>query len=1675
MKKIIALLICLFCVQYNFGSEKESTYTQIPDANFEAALEALGYDDTISGDGQIPTANIVGVTSLDVQNLNISDLTGIEAFTALEQLYFSNNNISSIDVSNLTSLVTLWGVSNNLTTIDLSNNTLLDDLRIEENSLTSIDLSNAPLLRILQINNNELTSIDVSNNPLITRLRVNDNNISTLDLTQNTALTEVRVQNNNLNSFDMRNGTNTIITIFEADNNYLYCILVDDIAYSTTNWTTIDAQTTFTDTSCGNYTTVPDANFEAALDALGYDDISGDGLIPTANIETVTNLDIRSEQIADLTGIEAFVALVELRVNFNDLTSVNLSQNTALQLLYIGDNNLTSVDISANTNLNELSITDLDLSGGIDLSNNTNLTILAAENSNLNSIDLSNNSLLIDVDLRENNLTTLDITNLTALEELLISDNQLSTIDLSNNTALNQFSFESNNFTSLDFSGLANLTIIDGSGNGSLTSVNLTGLTSLDTFQVNTSALTSLDVSDAINLTYISILGGQVQTLDLSNNTALTTIQIPNNDINSLDLRNIDLTQITFFSAFGNDNLECISVDDVAVAEANLGSDFRYSIDCSLYTYVPDDNFEAALEALGYDDISGDDSVPTAAINSITSLDISNQGIADLTGIEGFAALTNLNASQNNLETIDVSANTTLQIVNLEGNSLKVLDVSTLPNLTSLEVDQNDLFSLNIQNGANTSLSFFDATQNADLTCILVDSESYATTNFTNIDNQTSFNETDCTIYISVPDATFETALAAYDDISNDGQVPFETIYFVTTLEVDNLGIADLTGIEAFTSLTYLDCGNNALTSVDLTSNLNLETLYIDNNALTTLDLSQNTALIALNCDNNSFSSLDFTNNINLEYLSADDNSLLTSLDITGCTLIEELIIDDNNLSAIDLSTNLSLRLIDIDNNNLTTIDFTNNILLEDIDVESNQLTSINISTLVNLVEADLQDNALTAVDFSNNVALENVDIDENQVTALDFSNNVALTRVDGDENSLLTTVTFGNSPNLAQVYIDDTALEAIDVSMLTGLEALDVGNTNIMSLDVSANTALRDLRTDNTNLVSLDLRNGNNSNFFRMEADGNASLTCIMVDDATAAVTEFTDVDSGVVFSETTCGYTVIPDANFETALATYDDISSDGLVPTANIESLTTLEVNNTNIVDLTGIEDFVSLTTLEANKNDITAVNLSKNTALTTLDLSDNLLTEIDLSTNTLLQEIDIEKNDLTSIDVSSLANLQRLFVQENNLSSIDVSNNSQLTELLLEDNPSITSLDLSNNNSKEFINCNNCTSLATITLGTSNDLETLQLDNTIITNLDLSTISTLREISVVNTNLTTLDLSNNSNLIDVYASDGIFTSINIQNGGNTGIDEFEIQNNPDLYCVLVDDEAYANTNFTSKDAQTTYNETSCDFVVIDVDVFLQGALINPNIGEENLMRDDLRLDTGSYGSISPYGDGASISETVGLNDNGDDSMVDWIWVELRDADNPTTVIAGQSGVLQRDGDVVATSDDLASPLTFENVPVKSYYVVIKHRNHFGIMTANTIALNTTATTVDFTDPNNEITFGTNAQINVSTTTNMMAMWTGNVNGDTIIQYSGVSPDTTDILSLVLNDASNFLNFPTYVVNGYNAEDVNLDGDTQYSGTTPDTPVILQNVLADPGNFLGFSTYQIIEQLPENLIVN
>ena len=160
--------------------------TYVPDDNFEDYIESFFGGNGIANDDLVFTSNISAETHVNVNWENISDLTGIEDFTALTNLSCVSNQITNLDLSANTNLVSL----------------------------------------ICQINQ-----------------------ISSLDLSANTNLVTLQCFDNQLTSLDVRNGNNTnmsfISSYFGTGNPNLFCINVDDPIYSTNNWTDIDSWNNF--------------------------------------------------------------------------------------------------------------------------------------------------------------------------------------------------------------------------------------------------------------------------------------------------------------------------------------------------------------------------------------------------------------------------------------------------------------------------------------------------------------------------------------------------------------------------------------------------------------------------------------------------------------------------------------------------------------------------------------------------------------------------------------------------------------------------------------------------------------------------------------------------------------------------------------------------------------------------------------------------------------------------------------------------------------------------------------------------------------------------------------------------------------------------------------------------------------------------------------------------------------------------------------------------------------------------------------------------------------------------------------------------------------------------------------------------------------------------------------
>lgn len=227
---------------------------------------------------------------------------------------------------------------------------------------------------------------------------------------------------------------------------------------------------------------------------------------------------------------------------------------------------------------------------------------------------------------------------------------------------------------------------------------------------------------------------------------------------------------------------------------------------------------------------------------------------------------------------------------------------------------------------------------------------------------------------------------------------------------------------------------------------------------------------------------------------------------------------------------------------------------------------------------------------------------------------------------------------------------------------------------------------------------------------------------------------------------------------------------------------------------------------------------------------------------------------------------------------------------------------------------------------------------------------------------------------------------------------------------------------------------------------------------LMRDDLRV-ASRIPATEPYtalgftqvgGGGEQVAPGM-LAVTGNDAIVDWVLVELRLPTAPYTVVATRCGLLQRDGDII--SADGTGPLQFQAAP-GNYQVAVRHRNHFGIMTANAVALGSTSVNVDLRTAGASC-YGTNARKSLGGSA--WGMWAGNTTMDGSLKYTGENNDRDPILVVVGGV------IPTNVIMGYYLEDVNLSGEVKYTGSDNDRDLILQNI----GGLVPTNT--ITQQLP------
>ncbi|RNL87888.1 choice-of-anchor D domain-containing protein [Sinomicrobium pectinilyticum] len=364
---------------------------------------------------------------------------------------------------------------------------------------------------------------------------------------------------------------------------------------------------------------IPDANFKKVLLEQGTTvsgtvgpyrnskiDTNDDGEIQISEARAYESALIASSvlndsyNISDLTGIEAFVNIKALWVSKNQLTSLDISNNTALEYLICDNNQLTSLDISNNTALEYLNcaaneLTDLDISKNtalvrlfcynnqlsdldtsknpdleflicndnqlstIDVTNNTSLSRLRVHNNKLTHLDVSKNTGLKDLNCNNNQLTSLNLSNAAGLEKLLCEHNELTNIDISQNTLLKELKCSYNALTTLDASKNTSLESLN-CGYNQLASLDVSQNTALKYLYSYNNQLTSLDVSKNMALEFFYCYENQLTSLDVSNNPSLRMFNCHSNQLTHLNVANGNNHNLTQMEAVYN-NLTCIQID----------------------------------------------------------------------------------------------------------------------------------------------------------------------------------------------------------------------------------------------------------------------------------------------------------------------------------------------------------------------------------------------------------------------------------------------------------------------------------------------------------------------------------------------------------------------------------------------------------------------------------------------------------------------------------------------------------------------------------------------------------------------------------------------------------------------------------------------------------------------------------------------------------------------------------------------------------------------------------------------------------------------------------------------------------------------------------------------------------------------------------------------------------
>ncbi|CAA0200189.1 InlB B-repeat-containing protein [Tenacibaculum maritimum] len=784
---------------------------------------------------------------------------------------------------------------------------------------------------------------------------------------------------------------------------------------------------------------IPDPNFKAYLVANKRINTNNDNEIQKSEANNFTGKiylngkldeegnyirDLRNdEKVSDLTGIEHFKKLKFLALQSNLLKTLDISKNTALEVLNCSSNQLKTLDISKNTALEVLYCGKNQLTR-LDISHNNNLKKLSCRVNKLSELNLTNNTKLEELSCDANKLRELDLSKNLALTFLYCTDNQLTRLNTPNNPQLAYLFCGSNNIVDINTQHNPLLIRLDCSRN----------------------KLTTLDVSDNKELETFFCSYNALETLDLSQNKKLAySFYCDNNKLSSLNIKNGNNHNLKNFRAYNNPNLLCIQVDDVNLANGQStdlwmkGRNAKYKNNCNTFNFtvnINDKEGKINTTPALIDDSYDKGTVVTLEAIPNTGYEFS-EWAGDVTG-----KINPLNVTVNADKNITAIFKKTQHTLTINANNGAVTIGTSTIHLTPSSYPSNEVFEY------NTSVSLH-AVPNSGYRFVRwlgdIDND-HASTSIKIVINKhksiTAVFEKEPVVYI--PDPNFKAYLIKnpFINTNNDDEIQVteatkysEYIYIPNREQSESKKIKDLTGIEAFINLTELNCNYNLISQLNLSKNTKLKRVHCSNNKLTSLNIGSNLVLEELYVDNNQITNLDTSNAINLI----------------------KLAVNSNQISTIDLSKNLNLKDFSCSNNQLTELSTIHNKNLEWLLCQNNQLTNLDLSGMRNLIVADCSNNQIADLTISNTPKLKDLSCAYNQLNSLDLSKIPSLDRLDCNDNKI-SELDFSSNKNLTSV--------ACSNNLLVKLNIKNGHNENINYVSIWGNSDLACIQVDDENAI---------------------------------------------------------------------------------------------------------------------------------------------------------------------------------------------------------------------------------------------------------------------------------------------------------------------------------------------------------------------------------------------------------------------------------------------------------------------------------------------------------------------------------------------------------------------------------------------------------------------------------